>query len=98
MTNEEAILRLGCDMDDEAALIAFAENNLTVMKAMVRRYFNSRAMRKKAFLSLLVQISICAKEFVKSEESVDRWIAACVEMECKRLRSKTRLTLSLRNN
>jgi hypothetical protein len=90
MTNEQALLRLGRNMDDASALIAIAENNFSALKVAVRRHFTGRAMRKRAFLTLLVQISWYANEFMGCEDDARKWIAACVERECSRLRGETR--------
>jgi hypothetical protein len=90
MTNEEAILRLGRDMDDESALIAIAENNMGTLKAAVERYFSGRETRKKVLLTLLVHISWHAKEFVEGDDTVDRWIEVLADRECRRLQSKLR--------
>ena len=88
MTNEEAILRLACDMEDTLALVAIAEYNGKVLKATVTRYFVDPEIREKALLTLLIRISWRAKYFVQGHDVADIWIEACAEMECRRLRNE----------
>jgi hypothetical protein len=90
MTNEDAILRLAGDNDDEAALMAIAENNLNTLNAAIQRYFGGRVTRKKVLITLLIRISWRAKYFIGDHDDAEEWIAVNADMECRRLQSEVR--------
>jgi hypothetical protein len=90
MINEEAILRLAGDTDDKLALIALAENNLSILKTTIKRHFSGRVMQKRALISLLIRISWRTKYFVREHDDADKWIEVCAELECRRLQSEVR--------
>lgn len=82
MTNEEALLRLARNDNDGWALIAVAENNLDVLKAVVGRHFSGQRIRRKAMITLLLNISWHAKERAAGEDA-GRWIESFAERWCR---------------
>jgi hypothetical protein len=90
MTTEEAILRLARDNNDEAALMAIAENNLNTFNVAIKRYFGGRVTQKKALITLLVRISWRAKYFIGNHDDAEEWIAVNADLECRRLQSEVR--------
>jgi len=87
MTNHEAILRLSVNTGDVPAMNWLRDNNRTVIRAVITRYFGDGPRADQAEGELMQRLAEHARSYDR-QESPDKWLARCVDTECNRLRNE----------
>ncbi len=87
MTNREAILRLSVNTGDGLAISSLHDNNTTIIRSVVRRYFGAGTVADKAEGLLMRRMADDARSYDR-RENADEWLARSANVQCDRLRNE----------
>ena len=87
MTNREAILRLSVNTGDGLAISSLHDNNATIIRSVVTRYFGAGTVADKAEGLLMRRMADDARSYDR-RENADEWLARSANVQCDRLRNE----------
>jgi hypothetical protein len=88
MTDREAIRRLSLNTSDCLALSWLHHNHIVEIHTLVTRVFGTGPAAEKAEVELMQRIANHARSYERQESS-QKWLLRCANLECERLRNET---------
>jgi hypothetical protein len=87
MTNQEALLRLSVNKHDLLAVSSLRDNNPTIIRSAMVRYFGTAPVEGNVESALMKRLADHARLYDLSEDP-EAWLVRCATVECDRLRNE----------